>query len=312
MTQAKGSATQLILGFEATFGTDATAGFVMPFNTSGLNQSRNIITPATITGNRNPSEPFQGNKIVEGPIVVPLDSDAYWYWLKAMFGDPSTSGTGPYVHEFKVPTSQSPLTIEHQFTDITQYAKYNGCKISGWSMELGGDGELVSTFEIIGQKETFSGSAFDASPTSLTLRRLKNFQATLEEGGASFATATAVSFNVNMGLDRDQYSIAGGGEVGDLPEGNIEITGNLTALFEDLTLLNKAKNATESSLEIIVTIDANYKISILFPEIQYGENSPEINTPGGIVVDLPFNAYYTDASEATSLEVNLTNQDAHA
>lgn len=312
MTQAKGGNSNLVLGYESTFGSDAAAGFTMPINSSELHSARNIQAAATIRGNRNPVEPFQGNLSVEGSVVVPLDSDAFWYWLKAMFGDPSTSGAGPYVHEFKVPTSQPSLTMEHQYTDLTQYAKFNGCKVSQWAMEFGGDGELVSNFEIVGATEAIGSSPFDASPTALTIRRLQNFQATLNEGGGALSNARSISFTVDMGLDVDQHVIGDGGTLGDIPEGVIGVGGNLTTLFEDVTLLNKAINSTESSIEIIVTISANYKISILFPEVQYARNTPGIEGPGGILVSLDWQAYYTDATEATSLEVNLTNQDAHA
>lgn len=312
MTQARGSSAKLVMGFESTFGTDATAGFVMPINSSIIRSTRNINAAATITGNRNPVEPFDGNLAVAGPVVAPLDSDAFWYWLKAMFGDPTTTGSGPYNHEFKVPSSQSPLTMEQQYTDLTQYAKFNGCKIGQWSMEFGGDGELISNFDIVGATEAIGSSPFDASPTALTITRLKNFQASLEEGGSAFSNARTVSFTVNMGLDTDQYVIGGSGTLGDIPEGIISVAGNLTGLFENVTLLNKAINSTESSLKITVTADANHAIEILFPEIKYARNTPGIEGPGGILVSLDFQGYYDDATEATSCEVNLTNNDAHA
>ena len=312
MTQARGGNAKLLMGFESAFGQDAMDGFVMPINSSELHSNRNIQAPATIRGNRNPAEPFEGNLAVEGSIVVPLDSDAFWYWLKAMFGNPTTGGAGPYTHEFEVPSSQLPLTMEHQFIDLTQYAKFNGCKISQWSMEVGGDGELVSNFDLIGATELISATPFDATPTALTMTRLKNFQASLQEGGAALSNARTVSFTVNMGLDADQYVIGGGGVRGDIPEGIISVAGSLTTLFENVTLLNKAINSTESSLKITVTADANHKIEILFPEIKYARNTPGITGPGGILVNLDFQGYYDNAAEATSLQVTLTNQDAHA
>ena len=312
MTQARGGNAKVIMGFESTFGTEASAGFTMPVNSSELHSNRNIQAAATIVGSRNPVEPFQGNLAVEGSIVVPLDSDAFWYWLKAAFGAPSTSGSGPYIHEFKVPANQLSLTLEHQYVDLTKYATFTGCKISQWSMEIGGDGELVSNFDLVGAAEEITGTPFDASPTALTIRRLNNFQATLEEGGAELANARTVSFTVNMGLDTDQYVIGGAGALGAIPEGIISVAGNVTTLFESVALLDKAIASTESSLEITVTIDANYNLVIKFPEIQYARNTPGITGPGGILVSLDFQGYYTNAAEATSCEVNLTNQDAHA
>ena len=31
----------------------------------------------------------------DGDVVVPIDAEAFGFWLKAAFGDPVTTGTGP-------------------------------------------------------------------------------------------------------------------------------------------------------------------------------------------------------------------------
>lgn len=314
MTQATGALSKLVLGFETTFKTPATEGFVIPMNSSGLKGSRNSNTPATITGNINPVEPFDGNMSVAGSIAVPVDSIAFWYLLKAAFGDPTTIGTDPYEHEFKAGNTRPSLTIEHQFLNlaVAKYFRYVGCKVNSLSFSAGDDGELIANFDIVGTSESIETSPFDASPTTLGFARLKNNQLTLKEGGSTISNAKLADCSISFNCDTSQYVIGGGGVLGAIPEGVMTISGNLNALFEDTVLLQKAIDSTESSLEMTFEASAFSKLVIKFPEVKYTRNSPGIDGPQGIAIALPFGAYYTDASEETSVVATLTNSEAHA
>ena len=213
MAQQKGVTVDILVGFESTFKTVAAAGFVLPVNSFGLKASQALNKAQTLTGTRNPVQPFAGNRDVAGPIVIPADSVAMWYWLKAMFGDPVTTGLGPYVHEFKIGDTMPSVSIEAAFEDLStsKYVRYLGCKIAGWSMTVGGDGELTSTLDVVGASDSIESAAFDAAPTTVTLSRVENFQASLTEGGATLSNASEVSFAVDFGLDRDNYVIGGSG-----------------------------------------------------------------------------------------------------
>ena len=65
---ARGYKTTCLLDFETSFGTDpgVAAGRLMPLNSFGLNVSRAKNSAATLTGRRDPSEPFDGNVEVSG------------------------------------------------------------------------------------------------------------------------------------------------------------------------------------------------------------------------------------------------------
>ena len=314
MAQQKGVNTILVIGEEATFGTQATDGFTVPFNTFSVNASQNVNMPATISGTRNPVEPFRGNKDVSGSIVLPVDGAAMWYWLQMMFGDPSTTGTGPYVHTFDIGSVQPSYTLETQFTDLATdiFYQYLGCKVSSWSMTLGGDGELVTTLNILGADSDKDSSSFDGTPTSVSIDRLDNFEASLTEGGGALSNATEVSFTVDFGLDPNNFVIGGSGVRGSLPEGIVGVTGNLKTLFEDATLLDKAIAGTESSLVITIQESASNQLVIEFNELQYSLKTPDVPGPQGLLVDLDFQGYYDDHGDASAVVVELTNSDEHA
>jgi len=315
MTQQRGANVQVLLGFEdVAYGTVATEGFIIPLNSMGVKESQTLIQAQTLTGTLNPVAPSRGRRDVRGQIVIPVDSVALWYWLKAMFGAPVTTGSGPYVHEFKVGSSRPSISLEAAFEDIAsnRYQRFVGCKVGGFSLSLGHDGELVMTLDIVGASGSLETSAFDASPTSLALARLNDSDAAVEEGGSSLSNATELSFNVQFPHDEDRFLIGDGGVRGDLPEKIVEVSGNIKTLLEDDSLLDKAENGTESSLKATITGSATSIFEIELQELIYGRNSPDVPDDNGILVDLNFNGYYTNGSETSVIVARLTNSDAHA
>lgn len=316
MAHQSGAGVSLVIGIEDTYGTAPSDGFTVPFNSSDVKASRNQTTPQTITGTRNPVEPIDGNKSVGGSVVVPCDSVAMWYWLQLMFGDPATTGADPYTHTFTVPAlgDQPSFALEHQFTELAtaKYALYEGCKVATWSMDIGGDGELTSNIGVVGSTETLGNSAFDAAPTAQTISRLQNFHASMTEGGGAFTDATAINFTVDFGLDTSQYAIGAGGVLGSVPDGIIGVSGNITTMFKNSTLLDKAIASTESSIIITISAGASSQMVIEFNELKYALNSVPVPGPQGLQVSLPFQAYYTNHGDASAIVVALVNSVEHA
>jgi len=87
------------------------------------------------------------------------------------------------------------------------------------------------------------------------------------------------------------------------------ITGTVKAFFENATLLNKAINGTESSLQITL-INGVYSLDILLSELKYERSSPSIENSKGILIELPFTAYYQDDANNTACKVTLINTQA--
>jgi len=312
MAHQKGSTVDILLGFEDTFGTAAADGFVVQINSLGVKANRNLIVPATLTGTRNPAAPADGNLTVSGPIVIPVDSGIMPYWCAAMFGNPTSTGSNPYVHEYKIADTMLSFTLEAAYEDLgtSKYDRFLGCKVSGFNITVGGDGELTASLDIAGANESMASSPFDASPTSVSLARLDNFEAAILEGGGSLSNATELSINIDFGLDLDNYVIGGSGILGAIPEGIVGVSGNIKTLFEDTTLLEKAINSTETSLKLTITNSASSVFEIEIQELQYERNSPDVPGPQGLLVDLNFQGFYTNGSEASAVVMRVTNTTA--
>jgi hypothetical protein len=314
MTQQRGSNVKILIGEETTFATAPADGFVMPFNSINLSPSQTINKRATIKSGRNPTRPFRGNKSPGGSVVVPVDSVAFWYWFQLMFGDPTTTGSDPYVHEFKIPTDQPSFTLEQQMLDLdtVRYFQYLGCKISTFSFGFADEGELVANLGIIAADFNDAASSFDASPTTITEAPVNIENAVIAEGGSTLSNGTNLDFNINFDLDDTQFVIGGGGVRGAIPEGVPEISGSLTTLFEDNAILTKADGATESSLKLTITESASSIFELECEEIEYSLSGPPIDGPRGVRVSFNWQAFYTNGSEASAIVARLTNGDEHA
>ena len=311
MAQARGYKGRLVIDFETTFGQNpgAPAGKVVPINTWDVGLDRQMKQAQTITGNRNPVMPFAGFTKVEGSAVVPVDLIAFGWWLRAMFGLPGTTGTGPYTHVYKIGDSQPSLVAEkrYDFVSSQQYTRQNGIKISSLGLKFGGDDELVANLGILGATEQApSGTPYHVSPTVISFNRLSNFEAAITEGGSAIATVTECEFNVDFGLDAENFVIGGGGTLGDIPEGIAGVSGSITALFDSTALLTKALNTTETALAVTLTKGA-HSLKFDVPELFYSPKSPGITGPKGVKITLPFQAFYDNAAAASAFMVTLVN-----
>lgn len=317
MAQAKGSQFQLMLIEESTYGTTPAtpAGYVIPVASVGGNwYTRNLIDNPTLRGDRNPSAPVRGNVAVSGSFQFPLTFSA-WGWIqKHCVGTPATSGTGPYTHlskcNFSGSTADSDLptglTIEHGYTDIDQYHAFDGCKLNGFTVNASSEGVAMFDVQVVGQGYTQDTSSLDASPTSYTDTAIDHFSLAMEEGGGSISNVKECSLTFTNNIDTSQYVIGSSGTVGALPTGIAMVSGTVTALFENDTLLTKGENHTESDLTLTWT-SGSYSLALHVPELVYEPASPAVPGPDGVVVSLNFRGYYANDADATCLKATLIN-----
>ena len=312
MPRVKGINSRLALAYENAYGQTPASpiGYNMPFNQSKIDVKQNLIDSTTIRGRRDKEQPATGNIDVSGSIVVPIDQVGFGFWLRAMFGNPTTTGSGdPYTHVFKVAGSQPSLVLEQQYPDIPAYEKFNGCKVNRFSFTYGGDNELTANLDIIGAKRTVGAAPFAANPTNISLLKFSNFQGMIEEGGSQLAIVTEASLNADFGLDGNTYAIGGGGYRTGLPEGILQVSGNIKAFFEDTVLLNKAVNNTKSSLKFKFN-SGTHSLQFFLEEVIFQQTSPGIENEKGITINLPFKAFYNNGTNGSAIVTTLVNSQA--
>ena len=102
MARAQGARAQMALAFETVYGTAPASGYTrVPFASTTLGSEQPLITSELLGYGRDPLAPIKDAVTADGDVVVPIDAEAFGFWLKAAFGEPTTSGTGPWTHEFR-------------------------------------------------------------------------------------------------------------------------------------------------------------------------------------------------------------------
>lgn len=317
MAQAQGYRGRLALAYETEYGVTpaSPSGFILPITSSKIVAKQTLIEDKTIRGIRDLAPPGLGNIDVQGPVVVPIDEINIGYWLKALFGQPTTTGSAaPYTHTFKPGFTQPSLCLEQQFPDLGQYFLYNGCKVSKFSASFEvNNQDLQATIDIMGGKETLATASFFAEPVTNPMTKFGAFMASIMDDGLLLANVTKVELTVDTGLDGSIYTLGGGGFRGSLPEGMLAITGTVTAIFDSMALLNKAISGSTSSIELNLTSAlTGHSLDILLPEIIYERTSPGIDGPKGVSIALPFRAFYnTNASGVSIVSTLVTSEQTY-
>ena len=149
----------------------------------------------------------------------------------------------------------------------------------------------TATVNMLGRDADYVDADYNASAPSVAMKRFNNFQGSLLSGGAEIGVVTDCSLNIDFGLDSSIRKLGDKGRVYDLPQGVMAVTGSLTVFITDKTLLMKAKNSEELSLDLSFAID----------------EGPTVNGPTGIKMDQSFSAYFNDNADNASVVVTLVN-----
>ena len=92
MARARGANAVMALAFETTYGTPPGSGFKkVPFVSSQLGEQQDLIASDLLGYGRDPQQPARDVINNDGDVVVPLDLRNFGYWLKLLFGSPTTT-----------------------------------------------------------------------------------------------------------------------------------------------------------------------------------------------------------------------------
>lgn len=204
-------------------------------------------------------------------------------------------------HILKQGVTKKFFSIEEGFTDIAQYQVMAGAIVNAFGLEIRPNAIVSGSFGLLGLAAgALAGTSIDASPDAApTTSPFDSYTGTLKEGGVAIAIVTGLSINVANGLehffalfDDDPYKIG---------TGRANITGRLSAYFEDATLANKFLAETESSIELELEDPDGNKYTVLIPRIKY-TGADRSMSENNVAIDLPFQALY-DSTTATAIQI---------
>ena len=297
---ALGSKAQLLYAVEDSWAVLPGTPTVYKVRATGfnLNLKKNNFTSNELRNDRQTAELRTGMRSISGDIPVELSYGSFDDFIEsAMFNTWTITGTAT-PDTIQIGTTQKSLTIQRGFSDIGVYNAFSGCVVNQWSVSIKPDAVVESTFSIIG-KDMGDTQVLTGGTDKSTSAPFDSFTGTLQEGGSDIAIVTGLDFSLNNNINPLQVLLQNTA-VG-LGEGRAAITGTLTALFVDSTLLDKFINETESSLKVALTDTDGNTLEFYFPRIKYTGGDINVSGEGEVPISLPFTALKDDTYSALQI-----------
>lgn len=213
----------------------------------------------------------------------------------------------------KAGVTRRSFSVMRHFSDIADgagkpYHVATGVEFNTFRLSIPTDGIVTTTFGVVG-KDIVPATA---APTGATLgnptttKVMDSFSGTVKENDTLIATVTEIQLTLENGIT-PRFAIGSDEVTGQASIGRSNLTGQITAYFEDAALLEKFLNpATESSLEFTLVDDAGNSYEILIPRIKYTGGQPDTDGQGDITITMPFQAVY-DEGEASNIVITRTD-----
>lgn len=148
MARAHGARAQMALAFETIYGAPPSGGFTkMPFASTTLGAEQPLLNSELLGYGRDPLAPIKDAVTADGDVVVPIDVEAFGFWLKAAFGAPASVETdGVSTHTFQSGSWAIPsMAIEVAMPEVPRFAMYAGCVLDQLNWQMSRAGLLTAT-----------------------------------------------------------------------------------------------------------------------------------------------------------------------
>lgn len=191
--------------------------------------------------------------------------------------------------------------------DIGVSRLFTECRIGGFNMAMPATGMSTVEIPVMGRymetglaDDTPATAPFFTSPAAATTTGIfASVNGLLMVGGTRVGVVTGLDIKMDLAPSSD--AVVGQNFVPEIFLGRANITGNMTAFFEDLTLINDFKNESEVSVLTYLTTSsaaAAPAISIYLPRVKFGDGNVNDSGEGGQAISMPFQALKADGTVA--------------
>lgn len=311
MAILQGSRSSLSYISEVTFGTTpATPTFIeLPYTSHSLNLTKQRVSGTDIQADRMLRVDRHGNRSAGGDIVVDLRG--------------TTTGAGNYdpfiesafmntfsTNVLKIGTTMKTFSIEDSALDTSStdaFRLFTGMGVSSMAISIKPNSMVQSTFSFAGKDMAASLTTAATTLTAATVNKpFDAYSGTIkisDAGGtlASIAIITGIDFTIDNAFNPTY--VIGSATTPQLEYGMATVEGTITAYFEDISLINRFLNETETAFEVQVdSPDTTAGMTFLFPRVKINAADVPVGGTGSRVITLPFVALY-DTTEATSIKL---------
>lgn len=197
------------------------------------------------------------------------------------------------------------FTIEQYFADVGVSRVASGCKFGSASISMSPDSMATVEFGVMGKDMVSTGVQYFTAPAAQSASSvMASNRASLIIDGQPEVLVTSLSLEINGGLEA-------GKTIGNLLpdntrpaaaifQGIIEVSGELTAYFEDDAMFTKFRDDIDTTLSIRLIGDNGKELVIKLPRVRLGSASPDDTPTGGLSQTISFQALYNEAATATT------------
>ena len=290
MSRAYGWNAQLLIAEESEYGVMPDTGYrQIPFISSSLDSEQNLLSSNVLGLGRDPTQPFQDVINVDGDMAVPVDVRNIGVWLKAIFGEPTTTeADGVYTHAFESGKIAIPsYSLEVGLPEVPQFIRFLGVRANSIAFNFQRSGEAQVTLNLMAQCEKGSTTAIDAAPDVYKYTRVSQFQGYIKSGGEFLANITAASATYSNNLEKIE-TIRNDGLVEAIDLGVASLSGSISARYGDNILLDKAREGTPVDVELGYQLTDTMKLMIECHEVYLPKPKRSIDGPNGIECSYDF------------------------
>ncbi|CAK0751147.1 Phage tail protein [Azospirillaceae bacterium] len=307
--RATGVNAKLYAKMETTYGAIATGDYQqMPFVTCELGADQPLEANDVLGLGREASPPSRGLITAGGSIVVPVDLQAFGFWMKLLLGPPTTTGSGSnYTHVFVTGAETLPsATVEVGFPQVSSFFQNTGCMVDSIKFPWSTSGKVNATIAIIAQGEAKTTTSQAGTPTKQPLKRFFQSMGSIKLGGSALGSITGAELTLGNGLDPVR-TIRDDGKIDGCDLGVATAVGQINARFADTILLDAATSGDSVALSIGWKITLDRSLVVDLPSVYLPRTKRQINGPKGIEMRFNFQCAHEADSTDPLCTVTLKN-----
>lgn len=279
---------------ETALGTQAAgAGQSLRRVASTLSLTKDAFTSNEVHPTQQVMDARHGTRRVAGNIQGELSRTTYDDFLAAALR--TTWVTNKLTPGILMPS----FTIEQVYPDLDVSEVFLGCRVGdvGISMPPTGMATINIGFQGVNMNAVSAASSpVYASPAAATATPvLTGVNGSLSINGTASTIITGLDINISNSLN--STPVVGSVTVPEIFYGRHVVTGNLSAYFDSLTMLNAFLN--ESTLSIVARLTepgASNWLEFTMGKVKLMGASKNVGPDGGVILQSSFQALYNDAT----------------
>ncbi|QQM14077.1 putative tail subunit protein [Vibrio phage pVco-14] len=258
-----------------------------------LGLSKDSLQSNEIRSDRQIADFRLGANQVGGDINFELSFGSFDKLLQGVLLSENWAGS---PEQIKAGVTRKSFTFVRKFEQFQASQKpfyiYRGVEINQMQLSVSANAMVTGTFSVFGaSQELASDLSGMGTPTyndaSIT-EPVDSFTGSLEEGGSVIAVITEISLTLANGIEPRFVVGSKNSIMPSLARSNL--TGSITAYFEDSTLVEKFINETDSSIKFELPDPQGNKIVVELPRIKYTGGQPDVTGEGPVTLTMPFQA----------------------